>query len=250
MRLILLCLGLLTALPIVAAPELKGTPDELRNFLEPRQQKVTLYGKSTVTAYTDIADITLIVTTKDKNLSSALAQNQQLRNELAQSFVTAGIDANSIKSAKFSSSPQYGWFGKAPSSYEVVNRVQISIENAEHMQLLAAASDKHEEVGFGGVSFRHSEKDSSKAKAQQQALDDALAQRSRYEKQLGLKLTPINFHSGPVHLRTTNPRPRRANMDLKMESAATFAAAPVDVPTSFDEVKYEASIQVTFKVES
>jgi uncharacterized protein YggE len=35
-----------------------------------------------------------------------------------------------------------------------------------------------------------------------------------------------------------------------MESSAAFAAAPVELPTSFDEVKYEASVQVTFKVES
>ena len=250
MRLILLCLGLLTALPIMAAPELKGTPEELRSFLEPRQQTVSLYGKSTVTAYTDIADITLVVTTQDKNLATALEQNQQLRNNLAQSFVAAGINIDSIKSAKFSSSPQYGWFGKAPSSYEVVNRVQVSIDSAKHIQLLATASDKHDEVTFGGAKFRHSEKDSSKTKAQQQALDDVLAQRSRYEKQLSLKLTPINFHYGPVQLRTANLRPRKASMDLQMESSAAFAAAPVELPTSFDEVKYEASVQVTFKVES
>ena len=83
MRLILLCLGLLTAPPILAAPELKGTPDELRNFLEPPKQTVSLYGKSTVTAYTDIAAITLVVTTQDKSLSKSLEQNQQLRSSLA-----------------------------------------------------------------------------------------------------------------------------------------------------------------------
>lgn len=260
MRLPLLSLGLLTtlftalftALPLLAAPELKGSPDELRNFLEPRQQTVSLYGSSTITAYTDIAEITLVVTSKDKNLSKALQLNEQIRSELRREFVAAGIDRNSIKSAKFSSSAQYGWFGKSPSSYEVVNRIQVSIDDAQHMQVLATASDRREEVRFGGVKFRHSEKETTKAKTRKQALDDVLKQRLLYQKQLGLKLAAVNFHYQPVRLHAARPAMMMSEKSaMAARSEPTFDAPEFeDKNTGFDEVKYEASVQVTFEVRS
>ena len=78
-------------------------------------------------AYSDRAIISLVITSEDKQLSTSISNNIALRESISQQLVTAGINPDHIKSSKFSTSPQYGWFGKKPDSYKVVNRMAVTI---------------------------------------------------------------------------------------------------------------------------
>ena len=115
MKKILLLVSLLTAsFALHAQPELKGSPEELRHFLHPSERIVSLHGQAEEKAYSDRAIISLVITTEDKLLSNSIASNSNLRKFITTQLTTAGINGESIKSSKFSTSPQYGWFGKKP----------------------------------------------------------------------------------------------------------------------------------------
>jgi uncharacterized protein YggE len=52
-----------------AQPQLSGTPDELRGFLFPRPHTVNISGDGELTAYKDLAKVSLLVTTEARDLS-------------------------------------------------------------------------------------------------------------------------------------------------------------------------------------
>lgn len=93
-------------------PELKGNPEELRQFLHPVDRIVSLVGDANEKAYSDKAIVSLVITTEDKLLSNAIASNGQLRSTISEKLLAAGIKSAQIKSSTFSTSPEYGWFGK------------------------------------------------------------------------------------------------------------------------------------------
>jgi uncharacterized protein len=91
-------LSLITALSILAGgalaqPQLSGTPDELRGFLFPRPYTVNINGEGELTAYKDIAKVSLLVTTEERTLNEAMRVNQELRLQLLDQFIAAGIAA-------------------------------------------------------------------------------------------------------------------------------------------------------------
>ncbi len=236
-----------------ADPELKGTPDELKNFLEPPARIVTIEGHASEKAYADTAHISLVVTTEDKQLSQALDLNAKLRRQLVASFVSNGIDASHINSSKFSTSPQYGWFGAKPSSYEVINRMKISVNSEAHMKLLAAAADQHKQVSFGDTEFEYSGKRVLQQKVKAMALDDAEQQKQQLESVLALKLRAVGIINPRVFARPT--RAARAVIEevvvsARQQGAAKLyqdQAAPQKTP-SFDEMEFEASVSVIYEV--
>ena len=182
----------------LAQAQLSGTPDELREFLLPRPNTVNINGEGELTAYKDVAKISLMVTSNERSLSQAMQVNQALRLELIQEFIAAGIPADAINNSKFSSSPQFGLFGRNPNSFEVSARMEIEVVSEEHLQLLAAAADEHDEVDFQSTAFEHSEEDAFEDQVTQMALQDVMAQKAYYESSLGLKLKAINFFYGGI----------------------------------------------------
>jgi uncharacterized protein YggE len=171
--LLMACLPLLS----VAEPELRGSPNELRQFLQPQEKIVTIYGEAEKKAYTDVAIVSLVVTTEENRLSDSLAIYSRLRESVASKLSVAGIASVNINSSKFSTSPQYGWFGKKPSSYKVINRMAIKISDAKHLQAIAAVTDANPEIELSDITFEHSEEEAFKQGAKQKALDDVLEQK-------------------------------------------------------------------------
>ncbi len=254
-QIILIAAFTLLSTQALSAPELKGTPQELRGFLHPADKVVTITGQAEEKAYSDVAIVSLVVTTEDKLLSNALSQNTSLRAKITQSLLASGVNKNSIKSSKFSSSPQYGWFGKKPTSFKIVNRMAISITNEAHLKDIAVISDQFEEVDLSDTEFEHSAKDEYNQKVKAKALDKVLKQKAFYEKTLGLKLTAISIRDSNIHQMATRGArvlesvvvSRRLDESDSYSSIAKFKEqAP---STSFDEIKYQADITVDFKIE-
>jgi len=106
----------------IAALEVQGTPAELRSIIYPTERIVNITEQVEETAYSDTAVVNLVVTTEDKLMAQSIANNTAQRAAITKQLTEGGITSENIKSSKFSTSPQYGWFGKKPSSYKVINR--------------------------------------------------------------------------------------------------------------------------------
>ena len=236
-------------------PELKGNPEELRQFLHPVDRIVSLVGDANEKAYSDKAIVSLVITTEDKLLSNAIASNGQLRSTISERLLAAGIKSAQIKSSTFSTSPEYGWFGKKPASYKVVNRMAITISDERDLKLIAQLADSQEALELSEITFEHSQKDATQLKVKQQALSKVMAQKAFYESSLGVTLTPIGFRDANLGYRATRGAlmleevivTASKRMGNQAESADAYSA-PRDV--SFDEIEYTAEIVVDFKIES
>ena len=239
-----------------AYTELKGDPNDLREFLHPRDKIVGIYAEAEKTAYSDKAIVTLIVTTEAKLLSDSLSKNSQIRTMINKQLTANGISADHIKSSKFSTSPQYGWFGKKPSSFRVVNRMAVSVTNESHLEIVASVSDSMQEVVIAGTEFEHTKKDEFATSVKEMAFAKAMKQKEFYEKSLGIKLKPIGISSEkqyqqPTHGATiieevmVTAAKRSSNL---RDSPTSLSAAYSESEPSFDEVKYEAGIRIEFKI--
>ncbi|TQV72672.1 DUF541 domain-containing protein [Exilibacterium tricleocarpae] len=260
MRKILL-FTLLTAFSCLAMaqPEIKGNPEDLRQFLHPGDKIVSLYAEAEEKAYSDKAVISLVVTTEDKLLSDSLAQNSRLRQRITEQLVAAGIDRENIKSSKFSTSPQYGWFGRKPNSYKVVNRMAVSIFEETQLQEIAAVADSNKEVELSDTTFEHTKKEELEHLVEEQALAKVNKQRAFYEKNLGIRLTPIGLRKanighggthGAVMLEEVVVTASRKSGAYQGGSRGADAyEPPLRQEPSFDEVQYKAGIYVDFKID-
>jgi len=251
---LLLVLSLLTPI-CLAQPELKGNPIELRQFLS-KEQIVTLSAQAEERAYSDQAIIGLIVTTEKKLLSDSITSNRTLREILTQDLIKAGIEKEKIKSSKFSSSPQYGWFGKNPTSFEVVNRLSITINEEKHLEIIAKLTDQYEQIVLGNTEFKHSEEEKYRQLVKEKALQKILKQKELYESRLDVSLTTVGFSDSQIYAQPTRGASvieeivvagtRRSQSDSYVSSVKQRS---VKGTTSFDEVKYQANISVRFKID-
>lgn len=250
------CLTVLTIILATAGvaraeTELKGSPEELRQFLHPVEHTVTLTGTEEETAYSDKAILSLVITTEADRLSDSMSSNTRLRTTITQSMIDAGVSPDEINTSKFSSSPQFGWFGSKPKSFEVINRMSVGITDEAHLQLIARLTDDNEEIIMAGMAFEHTAKEEFQGNVRKAALDKALAQKTAYEQQLGIKLTPINVQENVVMPRRAQPYAMEevaVSAVARQRGTADFASPPPP-PQTFDEVIYQATVYVTFKVE-
>ncbi len=161
-----------------SSPEIKGNPDELRSYFHPKEKTLIISDKAEETAYTDEAIVNLVVKTEDKLLSKSMRKNSELRQKITTILSSKGINESNIKNSKFSSSPQYGWFGRKPDSYEVMNRVAIKISTEKHMEDIAEISDNHAEITLSGTTFNHTQKNEYEQMVKKEALDRVLIKRN------------------------------------------------------------------------
>lgn len=254
-RALLLTLALFAlASPLQAAPELKGSPEELKGFLHPSSQTLFISDSAEATAYSDQAIVNLVITTEEKNLSSALEKNATLRSSIKSQLTAQGIAAEDIKNSKFSSSPEFGWFGKEPTSYKVVNRMSIKIQEEASLQSIATISDQHKEVLLSGTQFEHSKKAAFSQNVKALALKKVMDKKAFYESTLGIKLTPVSFEESIFDNLPTQGASQLEEIVVtgtrtKSDSYSSRRQYEPDMSnSSFDEIKYSARIKVEFKV--
>lgn len=229
--------------------ELSGTPEELRGYLRSETRTVTISDTAVEVAYSDVAKITLIVTTKAKTLASAMKQNNDLRDSISRRLIESGISSGDIQSSKYSASPQFGWFGDSPNSFEVVNSLVVTVDEEPKFRRVAEISDESDSVAFGGVEFENSEEDAYEDKVRDKAVDAVLSDRDYFETKLGLKLQPVSFTFSDVHAAEFDRYRDIEEIVVTGTKAGSFSSAPAQAPSSFDEVEYRVSVTVTFEVE-
>lgn len=240
---------------VLSAPELKGSPQELRGFLHPVDKVITIRAEAEEKAYSDKAIVSLVITTESKRLSDSISSNSLLREQIKASLISSGLSDESIKNSKFSSSPEYGWFGSKPDSYKVVNRMAVSITEESHLKELAVVADNFKEVELSDTSFEHTLKDDFNEKVKAKALAKIIKQKEFYESSLGLKLTPIGIKDSNIRHRATRgamvlEQAMVTSAPREKSSLASDSAYRKKVQKpSFDEVIYQANLSVDFKIE-
>mgnify|MGYP006129407289 FL=1 len=243
-----------------AQPELKGSPNELRHFLHPNDKIITLSAEAEEKAYSDRAIISLVITSEDKQLSTSISNNIAIRESISRQLVSSGLNPDYIKSSKFSTSPQYGWFGKKPDSYKVVNRMAVTITEESQLRTIATVTDSKEEVELSDIAFEHSQKDAYKSRVKQLALEKVMKQKSIYESSLGVVLTPVSFRDNRLWVKGTQgaemleeivvTASKRSRSYSDKSVSHMQAPAPRSVESSFDEIVYTAEIFVDFSAVS
>lgn len=196
----LFVLMLLLAMPTAfAEPELEGTPTELSEYLSGVPKHITLSGKSELKRQADQAVVTISVLTEDSSLETALKSNQNLRRQVQELLKKSGISKDKIKASRFSSTPQYGFFGKKPSSYKVENYVKITIANEKEFQEVAKLVDKFKGVEYKALNFEVSNKQQLEKEAIERACEDVLKKKKIYEDKFGIKLLLKVFSEADIH---------------------------------------------------
>ncbi|MBN8279153.1 MAG: SIMPL domain-containing protein [Gammaproteobacteria bacterium] len=238
-------LSALVAGNALADPQLRGTPGELRDFLQSSSRYVTLDDEATETAVSDRAIIELSVTTENRSLSAALDANRGIRARVMADLQAAGIPAASIKTAEFSTSPEYGLFRSKPSSFDVVNAVSVTVTDETQFRAAAGLVDRYKEVQLSDTRFEHSGKDKTQERVRKAALDKVMASRRFFEEELGLKLRPVAFGTSGSGGGTNAVEEIVVTARMK---EVTLSSVAVELPDGFDEIEYRAKVSVTFEV--
>lgn len=249
----LIALSLLTPY-VFGEPEIKGSPNELKQFLQPEETVISIHGSAEESAYSDIAEVNLIVTSESEKLAGAIESNTNLREQIRQQLSKQGISDKSINTSQFSASPQFGWFGKKPSSYKVVNRLAIKISQESQLQAIAKIADSSEDVILGSVTPEHSQKETYKNKVREKALSEIMAKKRYYEETLSITLSPLKFHEHDAGIHATEGAGQIEEVIVtgiradKSGFSSRSSEYNSQRQASFDEIKYHSRVTVDFRV--
>lgn len=195
MRIVLVFLSLIILSPVFAhaEPEIKGTPNELFNYLTRLPKEVTITGVAHIKIQSESGVARIGIRTENPKLQIALENNQTLRNKIIAKLINQGVAKSNIKGTKFSSIPEYGYFSKKPSNYIVENVLNISIQKEAELQKLAAIVDEYKQVFYQGFELKEQAKEQIRQQLSKKALADAKARKKIYEDDLSIVLKPIAF---------------------------------------------------------
>lgn len=232
---------------VFAAPEIKGTPDELLKYLKVKPDTVTISAEATYEIQASRAVVMISVVTENSLLKQSLKDNQDLREKIIQKLNQSGVSSEKISGTKFSSTPEYGIFGKKPSSYKVENVLKITVDNETEFQNVAAIIDTYKDVYYRELKFEHEDKEKNKIKAVEKALDIIFNKKKIYEQRLGVILLPKSFIDGqvPVHAALEGVRMKKIEYDMVKSSLVGESSS--DTPI-FGELTFKASLSVEFIV--
>jgi hypothetical protein len=250
----LIMVGILfaTGLTAQAEPEIKGTVSDLAHFISEVPKTVTVTGEAQVRVPAHRAVLCLRVVNENKSLQESLKANGELRIEVARFLKDAGIPAERIQGAKFSSTPKFGIFGEKAKSYRVENEIRVSVQDEKEFQAAVGAVDKWNEVQFGGVDYEYADEEQQKQSAIAKACDDANDRKKIYEDKLGLKLVPTRFQESQLGEQATiRNEAVSARGGFAAGSISDYAnSTPSGAATSFGELIYTAKVSVEYTVQT
>jgi uncharacterized protein YggE len=236
-----------------SALEFSGTAEELRGALDAKASKVMVIGRSKRLAYSNLAHLNLLVTTKESSLSESLQENAKVRESLVEDLIQNGIPADDIKNSKFSSSPHYGIFrGKKPSKYTVENSLRVTARTEQQLLSVNQVIDRTEAAELGQIEFEVENEEQLKKELRTEAMKDATDQAVEYGKALGLKLVPLSFS----FQRGRSNYNRQDNMQIEEvivtaarvgSSRRNYQDAVEPESVSFEQSEYTSSVEVVFE---
>ncbi len=231
---------------VFAEPEIKGTPNELSEYLKTLPETVVISTEATYEVQADSAVAIISVITENASLKKSLEQNQNLRNQIIAKLRNSGIGIQKITGTKFSSTPKHSILSKKPTSYIVENILKIVVSNDKEFQLVADIMDSNKEVYYRELKFEHTDREKHRLKVLDKAFDNIQEKKNLYEKRLGVTLTPKRFfdQKAPEYVLNEELRYKKSEYASKI-SSSTSGATPI-----FGELIYKASLNVEYIVKT
>lgn len=227
---------------VLAEPELKGSAEVLSSFLDGMPKVVTIAASATEKVAAKKAVMNLLVETEEDALAEALRKNAEIRKKVRSVLSAEGILAADIRESKFSSIPEYGFFGNEPDSYRVSNVLSVGVTSEAQMIAVAEASDQDQQVRYVSSSAKVLDREAVKHQLLKEALLIAKKKAALYEAELGIKLEPAEFQEDSIRFVEQAPLKRRA------QSVASSYVASAPATTSFGETEFTLSIHVQYKL--
>ena len=236
-----LALCLITPSITLAAPNISGQPDDIKQFLSGIPKEITITGSADQVVTSKEARISLMVKTEAKKLSSALKENYDVRVSLREQLIDLGVKASSINESKFSSTPAYGMFGDEPKSYSVNNVVSVLLSSEQQMIAIASIADNNASIRYLSTKPMLLDKEAVQKALMSKAMSSAKAKAAIYQSEFNVTLVPVKIMEsvsgmGQQHL---------PNLESKRRLVSSYAS---DKPTSFGSQTLSAAVTIEYKL--
>jgi uncharacterized protein len=252
MRQLIICIlfFLFTSNLALAEIELKGSPRELSKYLSPLPEKVSIRGEAKIEIQTESGIVTLGIKTESSQLQKSLKKNQTFRSEITTQLTKSGINESRIKGTKFSSTPEYGFFGKKPNNYVVKANLKITIQNEKELQEVARIVDSNENVFYHGLELKEQEKNEIKKKLLDMALKNASAKKIIFETELGITLKPIKFYDYISIKEEIARQPHSIQNEIVLHEkiSSEESNSSYEGGLSFGDHTYRGSVEILYSV--
>lgn len=190
---IFLALCLISPSVAMAAPEIKGSPEEVEQYLSNIPKLISITESADKIAVSKQARMSLLVNTGAKKLSKALQENYDVRSSLRKQLNDLGVKDASIDESKFSSTPEYGMFGDEPKAYGVSNVVSVLLSSEQQMISIANIADGNLHIRYLSTKPMVLEKEKIEKELLDQAMQKAKAKAAKFQRDLGVTLIPVNI---------------------------------------------------------
>ena len=228
---------------VLATPEIKGDPAEIETYLMGIPKIISITAQADEVASSSKARIWLSVETEAKALSKALQQNRDIRIQIRKKLADIGITGKEVSESKFSSTPEYGFFGDLPKSYKVNNTLSVLVDSEEKMIGVANISDLQKGVRYLSSKPELVNKDEIYRELTEKALNIAKEKVELYQQKLGVKLVPVYFDESVGGIPVERKRERRA---LKKSLSSSLYEA--DAEASFGSSKLSLVMTIQYRV--
>lgn len=165
----------------------------------PQYNSITVFGEGEVLAKADTAAVTYSYTAEATTVKEAQEMLNEKINTVATKLTEIGIEADSIKTTSFVSTPKYKYDGytKLPRyeqeivGYKVEQTNQLKIKDTELVESALAAIAEAGNFQVYGPMFEVGDTDALEEEARSLAIQDAKDEAERLAKDLGVKLVGV-----------------------------------------------------------
>jgi len=157
------------------------------------QRTISIMGEGKVTAITDIALVSLGLTTEKKSVSDAQSENSKTINSLIEKLKVLGIAKEDITTTNYSIYPAYDWTNgkQILRGYTVSQDVQVKIRQTDKVDdVLKIAGDLNLNQ-IGGLTFTIDNPETYKQQARIKALENAKEKADALAEVMGVKLGKV-----------------------------------------------------------
>ncbi|RVU86513.1 DUF541 domain-containing protein [Leucothrix sargassi] len=224
----------------MATPEIKGSPEEIQQYLTGIPKVISVTASSDQIVESNEARMSLLVNTESKKLSDALKKNYEVRKSLRKQLNALGVSDSNINESKFSSTPEYGMFGDEPKSFGVSNVISVLLSSEEQMISVAGISDNDANIRYLSTKPMLLDQDAVMAELLEKAMQKAKEKAATYQKALNVTLVPVEVLDSTYGA----PEPD-VNPQSRMSKVSSYSN---NKPDSFGSTKLHATVTIRYKL--
>jgi hypothetical protein len=226
--------------------------DVYYKIVKPSDNQMAFTGSGTVYAKPDLALTSFSVITEAKTISETMAPNTENMNKVIAAIKAQGVEDKDIKTTDFSIYPRYEYIKSEIYSssypegsrelvgYEMNQTVEVKIRDlAKVGDIMQSATDAGANQ-IGSLQFTIDDKDSIKAQAREEAIQNAKAKAEELASQLGVKLGRI------ISFNESGTNPSYYSYDLKASESSGLGGAAPQIETG--ENKTEMTVTIVYEL--